>query len=298
MALAPSGKILSFGVLYDRFVSASPLAFDAETIRGLSPPELFSLDGSVAIVTGAAGGIGRWLAAGLGSAGASVLATDVEEEALNEIVSTLGEAEIDATALAVDLADGEAPDTIVAETTKRFGAVHVLVNNAAVNKRMPVLEMDGETWDRIVGINLRTPYFLSQRAAREMIAQGVGGAIISISSLNVVYALEHVAVYGATKAGISQLTRHMALEWAEHGIRVNAIAPGFMDTPLAEPIWSDPETSRWIHNRVPMERPGHPSELIGACLLLASEAGSFLTGQTMIVDGGAQAGGRWFHPDR
>jgi NAD(P)-dependent dehydrogenase (short-subunit alcohol dehydrogenase family) len=131
-----------------------------------------------------------------------------------------------------------------------------------------------------------------------MIAQGAGGAIISISSLNVAYALEHVAVYGATKAGISQFTRHMALEWAEHGIRVNAIAPGFMDTPLAEPIWANPETSRWIHNRVPMERPGQPSELIGACMLLASEAGSFLTGQTLIVDGGAQAGGRWFHPDR
>jgi NAD(P)-dependent dehydrogenase (short-subunit alcohol dehydrogenase family) len=131
-----------------------------------------------------------------------------------------------------------------------------------------------------------------------MIAQGAGGAIISISSLNVAYALEHVSVYGATKAGISQLTRHMALEWAEHGIRVNAIAPGFMDTPLAEPIWANPETSRWIHNRVPMERPGQPSELVGACLLLASDAGSFLTGQTLIVDGGAQAGGRWFHPDR
>jgi NAD(P)-dependent dehydrogenase (short-subunit alcohol dehydrogenase family) len=163
---------------------------------------------------------------------------------------------------------------------------------------MPILEMDGETWDRIVGINLRAPYFLAQRAAQEMIAQGAGGSIISISSLNVAYALEHVAVYGATKAGISQFTRHMALEWAEHGIRVNAIAPGFMDTPLAEPIWANPETSRWIHNRVPMERPGKPSELIGACLLLASEAGSFLTGQTLIVDGGAQAGGRWFHPDR
>lgn len=273
-------------------------AFDAETLRGLSPPDLFSLDGSVAVVTGAAGGIGRWLAGGLGTAGASVLVTDLEEEALKDLVATLGEAEIDAAALAVDLADDEAPDAIVAEATQRFGAVHVVVNNAAVNKRIPILDMDGETWDRIVGINLRAPYFLSRRAAREMIAQGAGGAIISISSLNVAYALEHVSVYGTTKAGISQLTRHMALEWAEHGIRVNAIAPGFMDTPLAEPIWANPETNRWIHNRVPMERPGHPSELIGACLLLASDAGSFLTGQTLIVDGGAQAGGRWFHPDR
>jgi NAD(P)-dependent dehydrogenase (short-subunit alcohol dehydrogenase family) len=276
----------------------SSTALDAETIRGLSPTELFSLEGSVAIVTGAAGGIGRWLAAGLGAAGASVLVTDVEDPGLNELETSLRSAGIDASALVADLADEEAPDEIVRIAVQRFGAVHVVVNNAAVNKRMTILEMDGETWDRIVRINLRAPYFLAQRAAQEMIAQGAGGAIISISSLNVAYALEHVAVYGATKAGISQFTRHMALEWAEHGIRVNAIAPGFMDTPLAEPIWANPETSRWIHNRVPMERPGQPSELIGACLLLASEAGSFLTGQTLIVDGGAQAGGRWFHPDR
>jgi NAD(P)-dependent dehydrogenase (short-subunit alcohol dehydrogenase family) len=276
---------------------SSPV-LDAETIRGLAPSELFSLEGSVAIVTGAAGGIGRWLAAGLGAAGASVLVTDVEQAGLEELEASLASAGIDASAFVADLADEDVPDEIVRIAVQRFGAVHVVVNNAAVNKRMPILEMDGETWDRIVRINLRVPYFLAQRAAQEMIAQGAGGAIISISSLNVAYALEHVAVYGATKAGIGQFTRHMALEWAEHGIRVNAIAPGFMDTPLAEPIWTDPETSRWIHNRVPMERPGQPSELIGACLLLASEAGSFLTGQTLIVDGGAQAGGRWFHPDR
>jgi NAD(P)-dependent dehydrogenase (short-subunit alcohol dehydrogenase family) len=276
---------------------SSPV-LDAETIRGLAPSELFSLEGSVAIVTGAAGGIGRWLAAGLGAAGASVLVTDVEQAGLEELEASLASAGIDASAFVADLADEDVPDEIVRIAVQRFGAVHVVVNNAAVNKRMPILEMDGETWDRIVRINLRVPYFLAQRAAQEMIAQGAGGAIISISSLNVAYALEHVAVYGATKAGIGQFTRHMALEWAEHGIRVNAIAPGFMDTPLAEPIWADPETSRWIHNRVPMERPGQPSELIGACLLLASEAGSFLTGQTLIVDGGAQAGGRWFHPDR
>jgi NAD(P)-dependent dehydrogenase (short-subunit alcohol dehydrogenase family) len=273
-------------------------ALDAEAIGGLAPSDLFSLEGSVAIVTGAAGGIGRWLAAGLGAAGASVLVTDIEGSGLDELEASLRAAGVDASALAADLADVEAPDRIVYTAAQRFGAVHVLVNNAAVNARMPILEMDGETWDRIVAINLRAQYFLSQRAAQEMIAQGAGGSIISISSLNVAYALEHVAVYGATKAGISQFTRHMALEWAEHGIRVNAIAPGFMDTPLAAPIWADPERSRWIHNRVPMERPGQPSELVGACLLLASEAGSFLTGQTLIVDGGAQAGGRWFHPDR
>lgn len=276
----------------------SATALDPEAIQSLSPRALFSLEGRVAIVTGAAGGIGRWLSAGLGAAGASVLATDLDGPGLAELESTLAAAAIDAATLVVDLADEDAADRIVEAALERFGAVHVVVNNAAVNRRMPIAEMDPATWDWIVRVNLRLPYFLSRRAARAMIEQGEGGSIVSISSLNIAYALEHVSVYGLAKAGVSQLTRHMALEWAEHGIRANAIAPGFMDTPLAAPVWADAELNRWILNRVPLERPGHPAELVGACLLLASDAGSFLTGQTLFVDGGALAGGRWFHPDR
>ncbi len=256
------------------------------------------LDGRVYVVTGAAGGIGRWLSAGLAAAGASVLATDVQEPGLVELCDTLRDAGATAAYVVADLDDVSAPDRLVATAVEQFGAIHVLVNNAAVNKRMPILEMDVETWDWITRLDLRVPYFLSQRAAREMIAQGTGGSIVSISSLNAGYALEQISVYGPAKAGLSQLSRVMALEWAEHGIRANAIAPGFMDTPLAAPIWNDPEVSRWILNRVPVERPGRPDELVGACLLLASDAGSFLTGQTLYVDGGASAGGRWFHADR
>jgi NAD(P)-dependent dehydrogenase (short-subunit alcohol dehydrogenase family) len=181
-------------------------------------------------------------------------------------------------------------------TVERFGRLDVLVNCAAVNRRMPILEMDVETYDSIMALDLRLPYFLSQRAARVMKEQG-GGAIVNISSLNAAYALEHISVYGPAKAGLSQLTRVMALEWSEDGIRANAIAPGFMDTPLSAPIWADPDRRRWILNRVPVKRPGRPEELVGTCLLLASEAGSFLTGQTLYVDGGALAGGRWFTPD-
>lgn len=277
-------------------VSARPL--DADAVRALAPRALFSLEGRVAVVTGAGGGIGRWLCAGLGAAGASVLATDIDEDALDELCAVLRDAGVAAEPLVADLDDVEAPERIVSAALERFGAVHVLVNNAAVNRRMPILDMDVETWDWITRLDLRLPYFLSQRAARSMIEQGDGGSIVSISSLNAGYALEQISVYGPAKAGLSQLTRVMALEWAEHGIRANAIAPGFMDTPLAAPVWADPDMSRWIFNRVPVERPGRPDELVGACLLLASDAGSFLTGQTLYVDGGASAGGRWFHPDR
>jgi NAD(P)-dependent dehydrogenase (short-subunit alcohol dehydrogenase family) len=259
---------------------------------------LFSLEGQVAVVTGAAGGIGQWLSAGLGAAGASLLVTDVDDERLSETESALRSAGLDVSAFVVDLELDDAPAAIVSAAVERFGAVDVLVNNAAVNRRMPIAAMDARTWDWIVRLNLRVPYFLAQAAAGVMIEKQKGGAIVSISSLNIGYALEHVSVYGQTKAALSQLTRHMALEWAEYGIRANAIAPGFMDTPLAAPIWADTDVNRWILNRVPMERPGHPSELVGACLLLASPAGSFLSGQTVFVDGGALAGGRWFHPDR
>jgi NAD(P)-dependent dehydrogenase (short-subunit alcohol dehydrogenase family) len=161
---------------------------------------------------------------------------------------------------------------------------------------MPILDMDPATWDLITKIDLRVPYFLSQAAARVMREQG-GGAIVNISSTNAAYALEQISVYGPAKAGLSQLTRVMALEWTQYGIRANAIAPGFMDTPLAAPIWASPDMRRWIFNRVPMQRPGRPDELVGVCQLLASDAGSFITGQTFYVEGGALAGGRWFTPD-
>jgi NAD(P)-dependent dehydrogenase (short-subunit alcohol dehydrogenase family) len=271
------------------------MTFDTEGIKALAPDRAFALEGKVAVVTGAGGGIGRWLAAGLGAAGASVLATDYVPAALEEVEAALGGAGIESATLACDLADEDAPERIVAAARERFGALDILVNCAAVNRRMPILEMDRETWDWITRIDLRLPYFLSQAAARAMI--GRGGAIVNISSLNFQYGLEHISVYGPAKAGLSQLTRVMALEWAEHGIRANAIAPGYMDTPLAAPIWADDDVSRWIMNRVPLKRPGRPAELVPMCQLLASDAGSFITGQTFIVDGGFMAGGRWFTPD-
>jgi NAD(P)-dependent dehydrogenase (short-subunit alcohol dehydrogenase family) len=271
---------------------------NAAAVSALAPAELFSLEGKVAVVTGAAGGIGRWLAAGLGAAGASVLLTDVDREGLDSAAAPLAEVGVRHASLVADLGDDDAVDRIVGAAVDELGRLDVLVNNAAVNRRMPILDVDRETWDRIIGIDLRVPYFLAQRAARQMIDQGDGGAIVNISSLNAFYALEHISVYGPAKGGLSQLTRVMAVEWAEHGIRANAIAPGFMDTPLAAPIWADPDVNRWILNRVPAARPGRPAELVGTCLLLASDAGSFLTGQTIPVDGGALAGGRWFTPDR
>ncbi len=267
-----------------------------ESVRSLAPAALYSLEGRVAIVTGAAGGIGRWLSAGLGAAGAQLLLTDIDEAGLAAVASTLRSADVTVEPLVVDLADDDAPDRIVAAAISRLGRVDVLVNNAATNRRMAIIDVDPETWEQIMRIDLRLPYFLSQAAAREM-KSAAGGAIVNISSVNALYGLEHVSVYGAAKAGLSQLTRVQAIEWARYGIRANAIAPSFVDTPLARPILDDPDRRRWILNRVPLKRPARPDELVGLCLLLASDAGSFLTGQTFLADGGLLAGGNWFTPD-
>jgi NAD(P)-dependent dehydrogenase (short-subunit alcohol dehydrogenase family) len=272
-------------------------AFGPETIRALEPARAFSLEGKAAVVTGAAGGIGRWLAAGLGAAGASVLVTDLDGNGLDDLAEALAAAGMEVSAFPCDLGEADASQRIVEAAVDRLGGLDVLVNNAAVNRRMPILEMDPETWDLITTIDLKVPYFLSQAAARMMRDRG-GGSIVHVSSINFTYGLEHISVYGPAKAGLSQLTRVMALEWTKDGIRANAIAPGYMDTPLAEPIWADPDIRRWIFNRVPMKRPGLPSELVGMCQLLASDAGSFITGQTFVVDGGFMAGGRWFTPDQ
>jgi NAD(P)-dependent dehydrogenase (short-subunit alcohol dehydrogenase family) len=269
---------------------------DGAAVRALAPAEAFSLAGRVALVTGAAGGLGSWLAAGLGAAGARVVLSDVDRPGLEAVRATLADAGVQADTLPADLLDDAAPRGLVDDVLERAGRLDVLVNNAGVNRREPMLEVDPATYDRIMRLDLRAPYFLSQAAAGAMRAAD-GGAIVSIGSVNSVFGLEHNSVYGPAKAGLSQLTRVMALEWAADGIRANCIAPGFLDTPLARPLWESADTSRWLRNRVPLRRAGRPDEVVGLCQLLASPAGSFLTGQTFVIDGGFSAGGRWFTPD-
>ena len=275
----------------------SDLGPEAAATAGLSPAELFSLEGSAAIVTGASGGLGRVIAAGLGAAGAAVLLTGQNEAELRRVEADLARAGVAVRSLAVDLEDERAATATVETALDAFGRLDVLVNNAGINRRLPILDASREDFDAVIGVDLRAPYFLAQAAARSMIATGTGGAIINISSINALHGLERVSLYGAAKAALSQLTRVMAVEWARHGIRANAVAPGFIETPLTAPLWADADMRRWLRNRVPADRLGQPTEIVGLCLLLASEAGSFITGQTFVADGGFLAGGRWFTPD-
>jgi NAD(P)-dependent dehydrogenase (short-subunit alcohol dehydrogenase family) len=169
----------------------------------------------------------------------------------------------------------------------------VLVNNAGTNRREPIFAVSRQSWDLISTIDLRVPYELSRAAAKAMVDRGQGGSIIHIGSINNAIGLEGVSVYGAHKAALCQLAKCMAVEWTRHHIRVNALCPGFMMTPLTKPLWDDARKGQWILERSLMRRPGYPQELVGMLLLLASNAGSFITGQTMYVEGGWLAGTPW-----
>jgi NAD(P)-dependent dehydrogenase (short-subunit alcohol dehydrogenase family) len=262
-------------------------------IADLRPNRLFGLEGKVALVTGAGGGIGSWLAAGFAAAGAEVLLTDHPDVPLDQVVETIIDGGGRAEALSCNLLDADAPEALTEAATERHGRMDVLVNNAGVNRREPIFDVSRESWDLIAALDLRIPFELSRACARRMAARGEGGAIVHIGSLNNAIGLAGVSVYGAHKAGLCQLAKSMAIEWAEYGIRVNALCPGFMLTPLSKPLWDSKARSAWLLERSLLGRPGYPDELVGCCLLLASAAGSFITGQTLYVDGGWLAGTPW-----
>jgi NAD(P)-dependent dehydrogenase (short-subunit alcohol dehydrogenase family) len=258
----------------------------------LQPAHLFGLRDRVAVVTGAGGGIGSWLAAGLAAAGALVVLTDHPHTPLTDPVAAIIEGGGEADSVPLDLLDDGAPEHLIDDVRTRHGRIDVLVNNAGVNRREPIFDVEERTWEFVARLNLRVPFDLSRASAASMIGTG-GGSIIHIGSLNNAIGLQGVSVYGAHKAGLCQLAKSMAVEWAEHHIRVNALCPGFMLTPLSKPLWDDPQRGEWIRERSLLQRPGYPEELVGMCLLLASAAGSFITGQTLYVDGGWLAGTPW-----
>jgi NAD(P)-dependent dehydrogenase (short-subunit alcohol dehydrogenase family) len=269
--------------------------FDREWLDHLMPSQLFGLQGRVAIVTGAAGGIGRWLSAGLAQAGAAVVVTDRDASSVDAMAHVLCDRGLRAVALGIDLGEDEAPQSIIDFALERFGFVDVLVNNAGINRRVPMLEATRQDFEEIWKLDYQRCYELAQAAARVMVERRKG-SIIHISSLNVAVGLEGVSLLGPVKAALSQLAKVMTVEFGHLGVRTNAIAPGFMATPMNATHWEHPTIAPWVLDRTPMCRPGHPAELVGLCLLLASEAGSFISGQTIFVDGGFTAGSRWSCP--
>jgi gluconate 5-dehydrogenase len=252
---------------------------------------LFSLSGRVALITGAAGGLGQVLSEGMAAAGAAVALADIRADETKANAAAIGRKGQRAEAFQVDVARQPSVRNLVDAVMGHFGRIDILVNCAGINKREPLLDVTEETFERILAVNLRGVYQLSQAVAKPMIRQG-GGKIIHIGSLTGEMALAGVSAYGVSKAGVSQLAMSMAVEWARYNIQVNCIVPGFMRTELTTALWADEAKAAWMRGRIAAERPGEPAELLGAAILLASPASSYITGQTWCVDGGVTAGGR------
>jgi NAD(P)-dependent dehydrogenase (short-subunit alcohol dehydrogenase family) len=248
------------------------------------------LNERVAVVIGGTSGIGLAIAKGMAEAGATVVPTsrraDQVESAAQEI-EKLGKKSLRVTS---DVADRESLEKLLAETTKAFGKVDILVNSAGRTKRAPTLDFSEEDWNAIVDINLTGTLRSAQVFGRHMLARK-SGSIINIASLSTFVALYEVAAYSASKAAVASLTKSLALEWSQHGVRVNAIAPGVFRTPLNEKLLDETERGKEFLLRTPMRRFGRVEELAGAAVFLASDAASFVTGEVLVVDGGFLASG-------
>ena len=246
--------------------------------------DLFSLEGKVAIVTGASTGLGQGMALGLAKAGANIVGVDyVEMAETKEQVEALGRKFI---GIVANLMTIEPIDPIIEQTVQNFGKLDILVNNAGIIRREDAINFSEKDWDDVLNINLKTVFFFCQAAARQFIKQGSGGKIINIASMLSFQGGIRVPSYTASKSGVMGITRLLANEWAKYNINVNAIAPGYMATNNTAPLRSDPVRSKEFLDRIPAGRWGTPADLEGPVVFLASKASDYVNGYTVAVDGG------------
>jgi len=253
--------------------------------------ELFNLTGKVALVTGGSRGLGLEMAEALGEAGAAVAVTARRQQWLASAEDTLKGAGIDCLAVQCD---GSQPDQVaqaVERVVQRFGRIDILVNNAGISWAEPIDTMPVEKWRQVIDTNATGCFLMSRAVGREMMRAGAAGSIVNIASVMGLVGMASDIIdavgYSASKGAVISLTRDMAVKWASHGIRVNAVAPGFFDTRLSAGVLARNQAG--IERNTPMGRIGRPGELKGVVLFLASEASSYMTGQVLSVDGGATA---------
>jgi len=249
--------------------------------------QLFDLTGRIALVTGSSRGIGRAVAHGLAEAGATVVLHGRDPERL---AATTAEFETEFGAdrihsVAFDVTDADAVAAGIADVESRVGPIRVLVNNAGVQHREPLLELDVADWDRVLRTNLTSAFLVGREAARGMIVRGVG-KIINIASVQTDLARPTIAPYTASKGGLRNLTRAMTAEWAEHNIQVNAIAPGYIHTEMTQKLVDDDDFNSWILGRTPAHRWGTAADIVGPAVWLASDGSDFVNGQVVFIDGG------------
>jgi NAD(P)-dependent dehydrogenase (short-subunit alcohol dehydrogenase family) len=246
----------------------------------------FDLSGRVALVTGAGRGLGRGAALGLAHVGADVALVSrsaAELEAVAAEVQALGRT---AWCLTEDLSDVGRAGALADAVATRCGPVHIVAHFAGTQRRRPALEITEDDWQQVLAVNLAAPYFLSCRLAERMHAGGIAGRHIFVGSLTSRIGIRNVAPYAASKSGLMGVVRTLAVEWAAAGTTVNAVIPGYFETELTKDAFADPERSAWIRSRIPMGRIGQADDLVGAVVFLASDAARYITGQSIVVDGG------------
>lgn len=253
---------------------------------------MFELKDKVAIITGARKGMGKSHALVLAKAGAKVVVSDISEEDCQNVVKEIEKTGGEALAVKCDVSKKEEIETMVEKTIEKFGRIDILVNNAGIFQLKPFLELTEEEWDRTLDINLKGYFLCAQAVAKEMIKQK-SGVIINVASVAMGQqgvGLPNSVHYCASKGGVVGMTESLAIELAPYNIRVNAIAPGLIETPMINPIKSDPKAIEAMLTRIPLHRAGKPEEISNAVLFLASEKSSYMTGSTVVIDGGWLAG--------
>ena len=250
---------------------------------------LFDLTGKVAIVTGTSRGLGQYMARALARAGADLVITSRDRERLAEFQREIESMERRALALELDVRDCESIERMVEQAQASYGQIDILVNNAGCNIRKPAVEVTWEDWNTVLETNLRGTFFVAQAVAKRMIPRCYG-RIINIGSVTCVAGYAGLAPYCASRGGVKQLTMSLADDWGEHGITVNCLAPGWFKTAQNAVLYEDKEWVEYLCDRIPLNRPGHPQDLDGAVVFLASDASEYVTGQTLLVDGGISTG--------
>ena len=252
---------------------------------------LFDLSGKIAIVTGGASGLGKAIAEGYAQYGAKVAIVDLNKEAAEKTAEEITDMGGEALGLNCDVSKAEDVRTVVTQIIDKFGKIDILLNNAGLGMRSNAEEMTDDMWNTVINVNLKGAFFFCREVGKKMIKQGRGGRIINMSSIAGVVGIETGNVnYAASKGGLNAMTRCLAIEWAQHNILVNAIAPSHTRTPLIEKLIKEkPETGQYFLNNIPLGRLGNVVDIVGPAIFLASEAAAFITGHTLLVDGGHTA---------
>ncbi len=250
---------------------------------------LFDLSGQVALVTGTSRGLGQYFARALARAGADIAMTSRESSTLQDFSREIQALGCKTFSTALDVRDHASIQRAVTEIEEHFGKIDILVNNAGCNIRKPALDVTWDDWNTILDTNLRGSFFVAQAVARGMIARDYG-RIINIGSVTSVAGFAGLGPYGASRGGIRQLTMSLADDWGKHGVTVNCLAPGWFKTKQNQVLYENAAWVEYITDRIPVKRAGRPDDLDGAVVFLASESSRYVTGQTLLVDGGISTG--------